>query len=315
MNSPLVSVIMPCYRCAGTIVDAISSVLSQTYENIELVVVLDGADSEVLAECGSFSDSRMSVYVIDKTGASAARNYGFSVSKGDYVSFMDSDDVYDPHKIEMQIRASYSYQAKVLTGSFYEFDDYCVRYLFSQLEDVEYDANKWLNRYFRMEVYYPPLCYLIPRELVIKVNGWSEQLTFNDDTYFMTRVVLASGGLVHINKSVSGYRKGVDGSLSGSMTLDKAGSYLKCLNLIREALATEGSNSSLYEALAFRYAKFIYSIYPEYSSVLSAAEAEYCKLGQPTKRAFGGGVIGKLEHVFGWRFVKQVKRYLKKIQC
>ena len=98
-----VSVIIPTYNRLPTVREAVESVLKQTYRDFELWVVDDGSTDgtgEALKECGS----RIKHIAQDNRGVSAARNLGFRVSKGKYVAFLDSDDLWEPRKLEIQVR-------------------------------------------------------------------------------------------------------------------------------------------------------------------------------------------------------------------
>ena len=102
----LVSVIIPCYNSSLTIQRAITSVLVQTYHNIELVIVDDASvDFEMLSEIViKFNDNRIKLFrhEINKNG-SAARNTGIINAKGDYIAFLDSDDEWFPEHLEKSI--------------------------------------------------------------------------------------------------------------------------------------------------------------------------------------------------------------------
>jgi glycosyltransferase involved in cell wall biosynthesis len=103
MNQPLVSVIIPNYNYANYLREAVESVLSQTYKNIEIIVVDDGSkdkSAEVLQEFGD----KITVIFQQNAGVSAARNNGVANSKGEYIAFLDADDVWLAEKIEKQIK-------------------------------------------------------------------------------------------------------------------------------------------------------------------------------------------------------------------
>ncbi len=99
----LVSVVMPCYNVADTITEAVNSVLQQTYENFELILVNDGStDGKTPQLCDSFCvDSRVRVIHQANSGLAGARNTGLAAAVGDYVALLDSDDMYEPEKLAM----------------------------------------------------------------------------------------------------------------------------------------------------------------------------------------------------------------------
>ncbi|HII60985.1 glycosyltransferase family 2 protein [Pyrococcus horikoshii] len=111
MEKGLVSVVLPTYNRAKVLPRAIESVLNQTYTNIELIIVDDGSrdnTKEIIREFQS-QDERI-VYLRNKRnlGANAARNIGIMHSTGEFIAFMDSDDMWLPWKLERQIKIMYS---------------------------------------------------------------------------------------------------------------------------------------------------------------------------------------------------------------
>ncbi|MCD8011765.1 MAG: glycosyltransferase family 2 protein [Lachnospiraceae bacterium] len=100
----MVSVIIPTYNRAKTIERSLNSVLSQTYKDLEVIIVDDGSDDNTKEVVDSVSDSRVRYYYQDNQGACCARNLGIDVAKGDYISFQDSDDVWISNKLEIQMR-------------------------------------------------------------------------------------------------------------------------------------------------------------------------------------------------------------------
>lgn len=119
----LVSVIMPAYNCEKYIEEAINSVLFQTYSNLELIVIDDGSkDNTVkIIERLIKKDSRVKFYKNEKNlGVSATRNKGISLANGDWIAFLDSDDIWEKTKVKKQIKYASDINAEfVFTGVSY----------------------------------------------------------------------------------------------------------------------------------------------------------------------------------------------------
>jgi len=100
MVTPLISVVMPAYNAGKTIHRAIDSVLGQTYTNFELIIVNDGSKDDTYNICLQYKDSRIRLFTQDNRGASSTRNRALDLCGGDYLTFIDSDDWYEPDFLE-----------------------------------------------------------------------------------------------------------------------------------------------------------------------------------------------------------------------
>jgi glycosyltransferase involved in cell wall biosynthesis len=101
---PLVSVIIPTYNRADYLKLALKSVLEQTYKNIEVIVVDDGSMDNTAEVVADFNDPRIKYFYQKNTGLPAAtRNRGLREASGEYIAFLDSDDLWLPEKLEIQV--------------------------------------------------------------------------------------------------------------------------------------------------------------------------------------------------------------------
>jgi glycosyltransferase involved in cell wall biosynthesis len=102
INSPLISVIIPTYNRAGYIVEAVESVLAQSYSRLELIVVVDGSiddTRQILMDLGG----EFRYLWQENRGFAAARNAGVAVASGSFLAFIDSDDIWLPGKLQQQM--------------------------------------------------------------------------------------------------------------------------------------------------------------------------------------------------------------------
>jgi glycosyltransferase involved in cell wall biosynthesis len=102
-NSPLVAVIIPSYNYADHIADCVDSVLAQTFTDFEVIVVDDGSQDNTREVVAQFTDPRVKYIWQENKGLPGARNTGICASSGKYLAFLDSDDKYHPHKLEIQV--------------------------------------------------------------------------------------------------------------------------------------------------------------------------------------------------------------------
>lgn len=101
---PKVSVVIPVYRQAHYLAAAIASLLAQTLQDFEIIVVDDGSPDDVPGALARASaDPRIKLVRQENKGLAGARNSGFAAATGDFLSFLDADDTYEPQKLEKQV--------------------------------------------------------------------------------------------------------------------------------------------------------------------------------------------------------------------
>src|SRR3712207_5841233 len=96
----LISVIVPAYKGEKTIQKTIESVLNQTFTDFELIVINDGSQDATLDVVSSIQDSRLKLFSYPNAGISTTRNRGIYHAVGEYISFIDADDLWTPDKLK-----------------------------------------------------------------------------------------------------------------------------------------------------------------------------------------------------------------------
>lgn len=117
MNQELVSIIVPAFNVESFFPACIDSILDQSYKNIELIIINDGSSdfTPKIAESYALKDDRVKVYHQENVGP-AARNKGLDLATGQFVMFIDSDDMLLPRAIEVMMRMMVKYQADIVEG-------------------------------------------------------------------------------------------------------------------------------------------------------------------------------------------------------
>jgi glycosyltransferase involved in cell wall biosynthesis len=103
MPPPIMSVVVPAYNVMTTIRETLESILNQTFQDFEIIVVDDGSTDETSTIVKSFSDKRMKLFSQSNRGLAGARNTGIHLAKGKYVAFCDSDDIWEPEKLDLHV--------------------------------------------------------------------------------------------------------------------------------------------------------------------------------------------------------------------
>lgn len=188
-DKPLVSVIVVTYKRANFLKKAILSVISQTYKNVEILVVDDASGDDTGKVVKSITDPRLKYICHEKNkGLATTRNTGIKNSIGEYITFIDDDDEWLPEKITRQIdifKNATSRIGLIFTNGFSEYEnDYIVREKISS--GIVYDPDK--DKFFPLRVLIsPPTSWMIPKAVVAKIGYFDETMCNNwdDGDYFV----------------------------------------------------------------------------------------------------------------------------------
>lgn len=132
MTTPVISVIIPAYNAAETLTSTIHSVLQQTMRDFELIVIDDGSTDATLECVRDIHDSRLRVFSYANAGLPAARNRGIALAAGEFITFVDADDLWTPEKLELQLQALLHNPRAVLAYSWTAFVDRKGGFLFAK---------------------------------------------------------------------------------------------------------------------------------------------------------------------------------------
>jgi glycosyltransferase involved in cell wall biosynthesis len=120
---PLISVVIPVFNGEKTIKETIDSVLKQTFTDFELIVINDGSQDLTVEVVEKIQDSRIQVYSYPNAGLAASRNRGIDRSTGEYIAFIDADDMWTPDKLEAQFNALKSHPEAAVAYSWTDYID------------------------------------------------------------------------------------------------------------------------------------------------------------------------------------------------
>lgn len=187
-EQPLVSVVLPTYNRAHFIGQAITSVLNQTYENIELIVVDDGSTDDTDGVIRTFNDERLRYAKLPRNvGRSAARNKALEIARGEFIAFLDSDDYFLPGKLEQQV----NFLSKNPNFHMVYTASGCVE---SEDEPIKYFYRAPISGHIYNEVaFFKPLTITLPtvmlrRSVLTRVGGFDEKMERFEDTDFWRRI-------------------------------------------------------------------------------------------------------------------------------
>jgi glycosyltransferase involved in cell wall biosynthesis len=184
-----ISVITPCYNGAAYLRDTIESVLNQTFPPFEYLIVNDGSTDNSLEIAASFAD-RVSIVSKPNGGLCSARNFGLERTSGDYILFLDADDLLYPQALEQLARGALNSPASIqMMGATY-FRDTPRNAVRTRMPDFEQFLPEILVRNL-----VPPLCWLVPREVANRVGYFDTGLRYLEDWDYWVRAALAGAAL------------------------------------------------------------------------------------------------------------------------
>jgi len=213
MASPLVSVIIPTYNRAKTIIETVNSVLYQSYRNFEVLVVDDGSEDNTADLIAEIPDRRLKYHLIDRSGRPAVpRNHGLSLARGDYIAFLDSDDLWLPDKLVSQVEMLESNQdIDVCYGYTASFGDTTERQILFRTKFPKSQSNK----NFLLFGNKVPLMTTLFRRSFLEKNRlrFDQDLAVAEDFDFVLRSS-ASGGKFRLLEKILGHYRMHDVQLS-----------------------------------------------------------------------------------------------------
>lgn len=313
MVSPLVSVCIPCRNAAPYLASSLDSILSQTWPNIEIIVVDDGSTDGSAELLRTYSGLGVCCLFESFGSASKSRNRAFSVSQGSFVKFFDADDLLHPRTIELQVNRLIGRDDAVASsswGRFYGHDLSTFRLSRSNPE-LDLASIDWLVSAWR---YAQPMMqagmFLIPRGLLERSGGWDESLSLIDDFEFFARLFCCASDLLFVPDAILYYRSGIPGSLSSRKSRRDAESAFHSLLKGTSHLLLLRNDSSARLSCANMLQLFVYDVYPDFPDLRAIVNARVRELGGSDLPVPGGPRWQMLRRLLGWKVAMRLKKLM-----
>ena len=310
MSQSLVSIIIPCYNAEPWIAQTLDSAVGQTWRNKEIIVVDDGSRDRSLEIVRSYALlPGVKVIAQENRSASAARNRGLREAGGDYIQFLDADDLLHPEKIEIQMRrlevAGPDHLASGEWGRFEGGPDGAEFGEYPNHRDM--DGVEFLQVFFEATAMMQPAAWLAPRALLDRAGPWDERITLNDDGEYFARVALAAKRILYCPGSRVYYRSGLKGSLSRRKDSRSLESMFLANRLIVERLLAADSSSRSVAAAAYAWKWAAFELYPGRPDLCRQAERECRRLGGSARPMPAGPTFQRLSRLLGWKLAKRLR--------
>lgn len=309
--TPLVSLVVPVYNAERWLADTLRSALAQTWSRKEVIVVDDGSTDKSLSVAQAFESSELKVIPIIHAGQTAALNAGVREARGEYIQYLDADDLLAPDKIELQVARLLKQPGDTVSTSrwtrFYSDDPKMA--VFKAHDDFrDYDSPiDWLLQAWSGHGTMPPVAWLLPRSIVDKNGPWNEALSLCNDTEYFTRVALNSSKIAYCADACGYYRSG-NPTLSGRRDRKSLESFFEVCRLCTGHLLAFEDSPRTRRACGNLWQFFAYWTYPEAPDLVRAAEQRATEMGGTDLRMNISPALELLSTVIGWKGVKRIQR-------
>ncbi len=200
LKDELVSVVIPTYNREAAVIRAINSVLEQTYDMLECIVVDDGSTDQTEKRVSQIKDSRLRyIKLAQNIGPSGARNAGIKESRGNYIAFHDSDDIWLPDKLKMQMEriACEEEIGMVYCGYSYQKNGKEMKIPSNRNEKSELEGHIFDSLWRDNKIGTPAI--LVRKECIEACGGFAEELRSLEDWEFVLRIA-AKYKIAYIDK-------------------------------------------------------------------------------------------------------------------
>jgi len=315
---PLVSILIPAFNAEAWIADTIKSANAQTWPRREIIVVDDGSTDQTLQLARRFASKELVVVGQENQGAAAARNHAFSLSQGDYIQWLDADDLLSPDKLASQLAAAEECQsARTLLSSgwgyfAYQNDsaEFIPTSLWQDLSPVE-----WLLRKLSENVHMQTATWLVSREITEAAGPWDARLKHDDDGEYFCRVILRSDGIRFVPEGRVFYRLSPSNRVSyiGRSDAKKDAMLLSMKLHVQYIRSLEESDRVRAACLAYLQ-NWLLHFYPERPDIVEELEKLAKGLGGHLEAPRLRRKYALLKLVFGYRFAKHAQMVLPELK-
>ena len=315
----LVSILIPAYNAEEWIADTISSALDQTWPRKEIIVVDDGSRDGTLSAARALESPSVRVVSQENQGAAVARNHAYSICQGDYIQWLDADDLLSPDKIAKQLEVAVDCQdpRKLLSSAwgFFSYRANRAKFLSTSLW-TDLSPVEWLLRKLGENSHMQTATWLVSRELTEAAGVWDTRLAVDDDGEYFCRVILASNGIRFLPESKVFYRVTPASRLSyiGQSDKKKDAMLLSMRLHVQYLLSLEDSDRTREACLTYLHTWLI-SFYPERPDIVENLQELAQSLGGRLEIPRLRWRYAWIAPLCGWRVAKRAQFALPQLKA
>lgn len=318
-----VSIIIPSYNAEKFIEETLDSIVNQTWDNIEAFVIDDGSKDYTVKLARKYESDKIKIFEQENSGACVARNKGLEMSTGDYIQYLDADDVLSNDKIEAQLKVlngGDDYIGVCPTVHFMDGEDYKNMkpreesfWIYDNDDPTEFlvrlyggDGERWMVQ---------TSAWLTPKAICDKIGPWDETLLLDQDGEYFARAVLASKG-IRTTGGMNYYRRFLfGGNISAKANKrENLESAIHALNCKAQYIG-ENTNSDRYKkAMSTLWQEIAINAYPKFPDLTEKCEGKAKETGRkPDIPILGGTIIEVTKKIFGWKTAKSLRGQIHKL--
>ncbi|MES2062129.1 MAG: glycosyltransferase family 2 protein [Bacteroidota bacterium] len=314
MNNKLVSVIIPVYNAEKYVAEAIQSVIDQTWEYKEIIIVDDCSTDNSLNVVNQFECDWIKVYKLAQNkGQSFASNFGYIQATGSYIKFLDADDIIDTDYLSIMMNS-------VVSDDDLYFSD-CVNF-YGDLKDQNHQPYNTpaLEKMAPVDFLINSISnmrqggrWLIPRRIIEKAGLWNESISFMNDFEYFNRLCI-NCNYVHIVNNAKVYYRQLANSLSDSRQTKSLEFAYRSISLAGEQLLEKENSKRVRLYIANSLQGYIYLIYPHHPRLIKQIEKHIKEVGGSDLKIDGGKKMMMVTNLIGWKAARALRYYLNMLK-
>jgi glycosyltransferase involved in cell wall biosynthesis/peptidoglycan/xylan/chitin deacetylase (PgdA/CDA1 family) len=316
--TPLVSILIPVFNGEGYIAETLRSAIAQTWERKEIIIVDDGSTDQTPAILRQFESDQVHVVTQKNQGAANARNAALSHCHGDYIQWLDADDLLGPDKIarQMAVADQTGGRRTLLSSEFGKFlyQPHCAQFVPTRLwRDLS--PTEWLLRKMGENLFMQTATWLVSRELSEASGPWDIRMLSDDDGEYFCRVLLNSNGTRFVPGARLYYRHFRTGSLAyvGRSHKKREALWLSMQLHIAYLRSLEDTPRTR-EACVTYLQRNLLNFYPEMTDIVSQAKQMARDLGGELRPPNLSWKYAWIRTAFGWEMAKDTALQMREIR-
>ena len=307
----MTSILIPCFNASPYIEATLDSVLSNIGREDEVILIDDHSEDDSLYRAQRWlqdKGTKHTVVLNTSKGACSSRNLAFTLSSGDFIQWLDADDILGKDKLKQQKLKLAGNPNSIVVSPFVPFIGRSGKR--RPHEDRDWSCREvltgadWLAS-GRMTI---PACWIGPRAVFDRAGPWDESLKINQDGEYFARVLAGAESVIFKPEVNVWYRRGNSGSVSQFTSAKAASLFASVDSIHRTALALEDS-PRMRQMVANRYQHAIYTAYPHCPDGIAKAQATLKNLPKPTiSNPNAVSPLSKcISSIFGWKTLTHLR--------